>query len=310
MKTNLTFNSEQTIRLLGSIMMLGALWISLIQNNSTPLLLVLLPLVLMDRTFLIPILFTLPLVEGVYYTDGGTSNAETVAIAMLVPVLGYDLLRKNKVNIPTRILALFIIFIIMEMVGFIVYKQHPYISKTVGVWLNLPGAPVTGKVIARILKLIFFIVYLKLLINYGKEYIYKALSLYRSLAAYTILAIALYTLKYGIVAEQFGGIIHFGAAAHGDFTASLDALAVFLYIAIFEKRKNYFEKIISLITLGTLFYLIMNMGSRNGLLSFVFVTGISMLLVLANRSGTMIFLMMQVSWLVYLPYSSLVNHSL
>jgi O-antigen ligase len=159
-------------------------------------------------------------------------------------------------------------------------------------WVNLPGMPVTGKTVARILKLIFFIVYLKLLINYGKDFVYRALNLYRSLAAYTILAIAVYTLKYGQVADNFGGIIHFGAASHGDFTASLDALAVFLYIAIFERRKNYFEKIVSLGTLGALFYLIMNMGSRNGLLSFVFVTGISMILVLANRSGSMIFLML------------------
>ena len=292
MKVNLTFNREKVIRWVGSILLLTTMWISLIKNNSTPILLVLMPLVLMDRAFLIPILLTLPLIEGVYYSDSGASNAETIAIAMLVPILGFDLLRKNKVNIPTRILALFIIFIIMEIVGFIVYKRHPYISKTVAMWVNLAGMPVTGKMISRILKLIFFIVYLKLLINYGKEFIYRALSLCRSLTPYIILAITVYSLKFGEVAANFGGIIHFGAASHGDFTASLDALAVFLYIAVFERRNNYIEKVVSLVTLGALFYLIMHMGSRNGLLSFIFVTGISMLLVLANRSGSMIFLMM------------------
>jgi len=291
MKTNLTFNSEKIIRFIGSVMLVGALYTALVENDSNYLLLVFLPLVLMDRTFLIPLLFTIPLVEGVFMTESGASNAETVAIAMVAPVIAYDLLRKNKVNIPTKILALFVIFIIMEIVGFIVYKRHPYISKTVAMWVNLPGMPVTGKTIARVLKLIFFIVYLKLLINYGKEYIYKALTLYRSLAAYIILAIVIYTLKYGVVAANFGGIIHFGAASHGDFTASLDAIAVFLFIAIFERRKNYFEKILSLVTLGLLFYLIMNMGSRNGLVSFIFVTGISVILVLANRSGSLIFLM-------------------
>ncbi|TKK66157.1 O-antigen ligase family protein [Ilyomonas limi] len=292
MKTNLTFNKEKIIRFIGSVMLVGALYTALVENDSNYILLVFLPLVLMDRTFLIPLLFTIPLVEGVFMTESGASNAETIAIAMVAPVIGYDLLRKNRVNIPMKVLALFVIFIIMEIVGFIVYKQHPYISKTVAAWVNLPAVPVTGKTIARVLKLIFFIVYLKLLINYGKEYIYKALSLYRLLAPYIILAIVIYTLKYGIVAANFGGIIHFGGASHGDFTASLDAIAVFLFIAIFEKRKNYFEKVLSLVTLALLFYLIMNMGSRNGLVSFIFVTGISMILVLAKRSGSMTFLMM------------------
>lgn len=238
MKLNLTFNKENVIRFIGSVMLVGALYTALVQNDSNYILLVFLPLVLMDRTFLIPLLFTIPLVEGVFMTESGASNAETVAIAMVAPVIGYDLLRKNSVNIPMKILALFVIFIIMEIVGFIVYKQHPYISKTVAAWVNLPAMPVTGKTIARVLKLIFFIIYLKLLINYGKEYIYKALSLYRSLAAYIILAIVVYTLQYGVVAANFGGIIHFGEASHGDFTASLNAISVFLFIAIFEKKKK------------------------------------------------------------------------
>lgn len=292
MKTNITFNKEKVIRFGGSVMLIVALYTALVEANSNYILLVFLPLILMDRTFLIPLLFTIPLIEGVFMTESGASNAETVAIAMTAPVIAYDLLRKNKVNIPTKILALFIIFIIMEIVGFIVYKRHPYISKTVAMWVNVAGMPVTGKTISRVLKLIFFIVYLKLMINYGKDYIYKALSLYRSLASYIILAIVIYTLKYGVVAANFGGIIHFGGASHGDFTASLDAISVFLFIAIFEKRDNYIEKVVSLVTLGLLFYLIMNMGSRNGLLSFVVVTGISMVLVLANRSGSMIFLIM------------------
>src|SRR3954465_1836497 len=226
---SISFNLNKALRLTGIALFLGALSVSLYLNESIPILLVLLPLVLIDRAFLIPILFTIPLVEGVYATLDTNSNTESVAIAMLAPILGYDLLRKNSVNVPIRINALFVVFIIMTIVGLIVYRQHPLINKKMAMLYNIPGIPVAGKVTAKTLKLIFFIVFIKLLVNYGKEYIYKALSLYRTLSPYLILAVVVYTIKFGYVSEKFGGILHFGAASHGDFTATLDALAVFLF---------------------------------------------------------------------------------
>ncbi len=288
----MTITLEKTLRLLGCVLLITALAISLYLNDSTSMLLIILPLVLIDRAFLIPLLFTIPLVEGVYSTDTSSSNTETIAIAMLVPILGYDLLRKNKENIPTKLLSLFIIFIFMTIIGLIVYMQHKYISKTVASWVHLPSIPAAPKVAAKTIKLIFFIVYLKLLINYGKDYIYKALSLYRLLSPYIIITIAVYTLTFGIVSAKFGGVVHFGEAHHGDFTATLDALAVFLFIAVFERRKNYFEKIIALSAILILFFLIMQMGSRNGLICFILVTALSGFLVLKNRSGSMWFLML------------------
>lgn len=288
---SISFNLKQVSRFIGSAMFLGALAVSLYLNNSTPILLALWPLVLIDRAFLIPILFTIPLVEGVYATLDTSSNTESIAIAMLAPILGYDLLRKNSVNVPTRINMLFVVFIIMTIVGFIVYRQHGYINKKMAMLYNIPAIPAMGKAVAKTLKLVFFIVFIKLLVNYGKEYIYKALSLYRTLSPYLILAVVVYTIKFGYVSEKFGGVLHFGAAHHGDFTATLDALAVFLFVAIFERRDNYFEKLLSIAALLSLAYLIMQMGSRNGLLCFCLAAGLSAILVLAKRSGSMIFLM-------------------
>src|SRR4051794_20425814 len=235
----ISFNLPKILQLIGCVMFLGALFVSLYLSNSIPILLVLWPLVFIDRAFLIPILFTIPLVEGVYATIDTSSNTESIAIAMLAPILGYDLLRRNSVNIPMRINALFAGFIIMTIVGYIVYRQHGFINKKMAMWYNLPAIPAMGKVIAKTFKLVFFIVFIKLLVNYGKEYIYKALSLFRTLSPYLILAVIVYTIKYGYVSEKFGGVLHFGVAHHGDFTATLDALAVFLFVAIFERRNNY-----------------------------------------------------------------------
>lgn len=272
------------IRIFNSVLLLAALWMSLVESDSTYILIVLLPMVILDRSFLIPILFTIPTVEGVYSTDTTSSNSETIAIAMLIPVLAYDLIKRNKRMIPFKIVALYLIFMVMVFVGFMVYKRHPEISKAIAIPAHLPYIPVLGRVLARILKIGFFLVYLKLLINYGKEYIYNALNLFRALSPYIILAIASYTLMYGTVSNQFGGVLHFGAASHGDFTASLDALCVFLFLALFERSNRYFEKFMALAAIGALLYLIMQMGSRNGLLSFCFVSVLGVYLVMRNRS--------------------------
>lgn len=283
---------QKTIRFVSSILLLAALAISLYLNDSTSILLILLPLVLLNRAFIIPILFTIPTVEGIYATDTTASNTETIAIAMLMPILAYDLLKKNKVNIPTKILSLYLIFIFMTILGLIVYRQHREISDTIAHAAHVASIPVFGKVLAKILKIVFFITFLKLLINYGKEYMYKSLNLFRALSPYIILTIAGYTLAFGSVSQTFGGVLHFGSAHHGDFTATLDALAVFLYLALFERRKNYFEKVMALSAIVALLYLIMQMGSRNGLIMFGFVTVLSAILVLKNRSGSLQLIMM------------------
>lgn len=278
------------IKIFNAVLLLVALAVSLYMNDSTFILIVLLPIVILDRSFLIPILFTIPVVEGVYATDTTSSNSETIAIAMLVPVLGYDLIRRNKKMIPFKIVALYLIFIIMTFVGFIVYKRHNEISKAIAIPMHLPFIPVLGRVLAKILKITFFLIYVKLLINYGKQYIYEALKLFRALSPYIILTIAGYTLLFGQVSQKFGGVIHFGTASHGDFTASLDAICVFLYLALFERSNRYFEKLMALTAIAALLYLIMQMGSRNGLLSFAFVTVLGVFLVMRNRSWTFQFL--------------------
>ncbi len=278
------------IRIANSLLLLAALATSLYMSDSTYILIVLLPIVILDRSFLIPILFTIPVVEGVYSTDTSSSNSETIAIAMLVPIMAYDLLKANKKMIPFKVVALYLIFIIMAFVGLIVYKRHHDISMTIAIPAHMPYVPALGKVAAKILKIGFFLVYVKLLINYGKDYIYKALNLFRALSPYIILVISGYTLMFGHVSTQFGGVIHFGEASHGDFTASLDALCVFLYLALFERSNRYFEKFMALVAIGFLLYLIMQMGSRNGLLSFGFVTVLGVFLVMRNRSWTFQFL--------------------
>jgi O-antigen ligase len=100
------------------------------------------------------------------------------------------------------------------------------------------------------------------------------------------------------VSQKFGGVIHFGSASHGDFTASLDALCVFLYLALFERSNRYFEKFMAVAAIAALLYLIMQMGSRNGLLCFGFVTVFGVFLVMRNRSWTFQFIIVAGAFIV------------
>jgi O-antigen ligase len=92
----------------------------------------------------------------------------------------------------------------------------------------------------------------------------------------------LFLLLKGKAGVKFGQV-NFGSSHHGDFTANLCALGVYLYIGLFERNKNLIYKGIFIVALAAMLYVIMQLASRNGLLSFAFISMISVYLVLKNR---------------------------
>lgn len=267
-----------------ALIFLTALNISLVLNDSNTLLAALVLIVLINRAFIIPILFTIPTIEGVYSLETA-SNAESIAVAFIFMIVIYDLLRKNNQKaIPVSLIILYLCFIGMTFLGLIVYRKHPEVGLHAFETMHVPKNYVTFKVFIKIFKIIFFLVFLKFLINAGKEYILKSLELFKILAPYITISIVIYSSIFGYVSNQFGGVLHLGESSHGDFTANLCSMGGFIYLSIFDRKSNLFSRIIGLAALILLLYLIMQMGSRNGLLSFGFVSVFSAWLIMIKRS--------------------------
>ncbi len=257
----------------------GALFI----NNSIIILIGAFPLILFNRKYVVPLLLIIPAIEGAFKVENTASITESVAIAGLMPLFIYDLLQKNKQHVPLKLTALYVVFAFFIILGLFVYQQHPEVYTNV---TRKTLDSVYMRIGTKVVKVLFFFIYLKVLINYDKDFLIKALKLFRDIVPYLLFVIAGYLITVGRVTEKYG-TLHFGEAHHGDFTSNVCAMGVYMYIAIFDKNTSLLKKGIMMAALAAMLYVVMQMASRNGLLCFAFVSMISAYLVLKNRSTDM-----------------------
>ncbi|HRI19904.1 MAG TPA: O-antigen ligase family protein [Panacibacter sp.] len=259
-------------------------FVSMYMSNGIPILLVGAPLVLLDRAYLVPMLLFLACIEGSFKVEGVSSSTESEAIMLAAPFLVFDFFQKNGEKVPLKFTLLYLGWLLFVGIGFYTYSSHPYIRQflvpTLGKTAVQSPYP---KMFKNLIKIAFFFIYLKVLINKDKDFFRRALMLIKDMAPYLFVLILLNMLVSGREAEKYD-TLHFGEAKHGDFSANCNALGAFLYISIFEIKSNWYKRGIALLALGCLCYVVLNLGSRNGLLQFMILGLLAGSLVLWNRN--------------------------
>jgi len=255
--------------------------LSMYLDNPIPMLAVAVPLCLLDRAYVIPLLLFIACIEGSFSSEDSSSQAESLAIIAIGPMFLWDFFKHNGVKVPLKISLLFLTFIIFVIWGIIIFKMNTHIVQFL---MTLAGeeafAGVTVKTIMKVLKLVFFFLYLKTLINKDKGLVFRGLTIMKDMVPYLLFCICLDMIMFGAVTSQFD-TMHFGESKHGDFTANLDALGIFLYISIFEPKNSWFKRFVNIIVKVKITYvghyiifqsqlfMIMQLASRNGLLCFI-----------------------------------------
>ena len=253
-----------------NFLILGMAFLSMYLNNALPLIATAVPLIMLDRAYMVPILVFIAAIEGSFKVEDAASKAESTAIMMLLPFLAYDFVTQNKKKIPYNLSLLYLVFAVFVITGMFIYSGNKNIQQFLAplVHQKSGAAGVYIKMFMKNIKLIFFFLYLKVLINKDKELMYRALTLIKDMVPYLTCLVLLNMLMFGAVTAKFD-TLHFGESHHGDFSANMNALGVFLYIGIFEKKSTWFKRFVAMVGLGCLLFVIMNIASRNGLLCFV-----------------------------------------
>lgn len=278
---------------LGILIVIGlTLYISLINLTSAPLVLLTIPLVLYDRAFMYPMFMTISLSQGAF-TDTATSGvgtadasyAESLTIATIAPILAWDLLSQKSKMVPFRFSIIYLFFLGFVFLGIFVYYQHPQ---------NFAGLPIgTGKnapafhSIVKMIKLVFYLFFLRVLINYPKEMLYKIPEYTRRCMPFIIIPLGLNLLLNGRAQSGAGysDTLQLGDVHHGTFTSTLCALSVYLFITLFSRKPNigFFTRFFAFGTIVLVGIMIMMMGSRNGLLSFMILCAVGVYIHLVRR---------------------------
>ena len=259
----------------------ATLYFCLIESTSMPLVLVAIPLCLYDRSFIFPMLLTIALCQGAFeaaeVTGSGatqdTDFAESLILAAVSPMLLYDLIH-NKISrrIPYRFVIFYVIFLYFVIQGVIIYYQYPQNYKNL-ILMHAKWSPVLHSIMKSI-KIIFYIFYLRVLINYPTEKNLKTLETTRRFVPFMLIVLGLNLVLNGRAQSGAGyqDTLQLGDAHHGNYTAQLCAISIYCYITFFMRRVSLVTKGFVLMAIAAVGYSIMQMGSRNGLLSFALVS--------------------------------------
>ncbi|CAN5747763.1 hypothetical protein BH10BAC2_BH10BAC2_06660 [soil metagenome] len=249
---------------------LGMAFLSMYLNNAYPLLAIAVPLILLDRAYIVPVLLFIAAIEGSFKVEDASSQAESRAIMLVLPFLAYDFITDNKKKIPFNLSLIYLVFGVFVVTGMFIYGNNKNIQQFLAPLTHEKSgaAGIYIKMFMKIVKLVFFFLYLKVLVNKDKTLFYRALTLIKDMAPYLTMLVLLNMLLFGAVSAKFD-TLHFGESHHGDFSANMNALGVFLYMGIFEPKTSVFKRFINLCALGCLLFIIMNLASRNGLLCFL-----------------------------------------
>jgi O-antigen ligase len=253
-----------------NLALVGSAFASMYMNNAYAMLAVAIPLIFLDRAYVVPVLLFIAAIEGSFKVEGGTSSdAETIVIAVVGPILAYDLIRRNSKKVPFQFVLLYLIFGLFVVIGIFIYNMHPEIKNYL---IPLTSKPVGNlaiyiKTVIKLIKIVFFFIFLKVFINEERELFYRALTLLKDMTPYLTMFVLLNMLMFGVVSEKFE-TLHFGESHHGDFSANMNALGIYLYIGLFEEKSSLFKRLVNIAGLGCLLYIIMELASRNGLLTF------------------------------------------
>jgi O-antigen ligase len=267
--------------------MMGAAFLSMYLNNGLPFVAVTIPLVLLDRAYAVPLLLFIAAIEGSFKTlDSGNQSTETMAIMLMMPLFIYDYIKNNSVKVPYKFSMLFLLFGLLVIMGMFTWNSHPEIKRfVVGLVGKMAIQGIRFKMIMKVFKIIFFFIYLKVLINKDKELLYRALTLLKDMVPYLTILVMLNMMMFGYQSDATHfDTLHFGEANHGDFSANMNAMGIFLYIGVFEPKSNWFKRMVSLGAIGALLFIIMNLASRNGLLTFCLLGVFGAIVGLWNRN--------------------------
>lgn len=212
-------------------------------------------LVIRNREWLLSVLLMPALIDGALNHDELLITLGILNVVLLLPIL-YFFNINSKISLPPKFRFYFIALNLMLVLGVVVYHFKFGADSDVVIENFFKAA-----------KILFFFILLKFLINQKFEYFINSIKKASNAILVVILVVTLYTFFHG---DSHGGnfdYLVFADAKHGTFSATLSAFSTFAVYNFFNVK----DKALKWFYLGyliTVFILILNLGSKNGLLSF------------------------------------------
>ena len=250
-----------------SVLFLSIVVFSLIVHNPYLNAVLFLGIIYLDKSMLLPSLILVPIIESAY--PKGSLTLEFLMVLGLIPMIIRDLfLRKSGIMTFSRsTTSIFLGFMALLLIGFFVV--------VVNYGENIDLGATLINVVIKLFKLTMFLFIGMLLLNSKKKQFNDGMEFIVNYSAIIAILILGYIVYFG--SRKVSGILNFGDSAHGEFTACIVALTSFNFMALSIDPSRW-GKLWRLGGIAATLAIVFLTGSRNGLVSIVFIVGIYIVL--------------------------------
>jgi hypothetical protein len=239
---------------------------SFVTSSAYPFVLASLLAIVLNNTSCIAIVLITPVLEGFLNLDLEVPvPVETLIMALLAPIIIWNCILKAPVLYNKALKTYVGVCLIIILGTFVALEQRYYAVNPDTILLNN---------LINLLRILFCVALSYFLVTLNKKGLMQGFKILQQLAPWLIILITGYYLING---EQKGPNTTYlivGNVKHGEFSGAIVAFSVFAFFNIYNE-KTWLKKLLNIISIVFLGYLIFQLGSKNGLISLVFVIVLS-----------------------------------
>ena len=217
--------------------------------------------ILIDRAFLVPLMFTIPVIEGGYLIPFPIAP-ETLVMLFISPVVALDVIftEKTSLNVDKRTVQFYLGNLAVAVFG------------TFTAIYNLEfGRGSASDIIARniviVLQINFFLFLYMNFCKMGVASIRRGLLMLQYMAPVFILGIYAYLMVHGVY-WGWEAYLNFGSTAHGSWTATLVGYSAYVFFDL-TKRGRWWSKFFPAAVIAVMTWIVVATTSRNGIISVI-----------------------------------------
>ncbi len=216
---------------------------------------------LIDRAFLVPLMFTIPVIEGGYLIPFPIAP-ETLVMLFISPIVALDVIftEKTSLNVDKRTVQFYLGNLAVAVFG------------TFTAIYNLEfGRGSATDIIARniviVLQINFFLFLYMNFCKMGVASIRRGLLMLQYMAPVFILGIYAYLMVHGVY-WGWEAYLNFGSTAHGSWTATLVGYSAYVFFDL-TKRGTWWSKFFPAAVIAVMTWIVIATTSRNGIISVI-----------------------------------------
>lgn len=223
-------------------------------------------LLILNPISCLPIIIIVPVIESILnLNEKNAIPVGTLMAGLLIPIMVWNILLTSP-KLFSKAKKIFYLFLFLIVYGTAIALLQDY--------YKIDSNAIIQRNLINLLRLAFCFTIAYFLSGMTREKLLNGFKICVQMAPFIMILVVYYYIANGHQKGFKYAYLNLGTIGHGSFSGTLVAYSTLLFYNVYYTKKKYF-KLLNLIALAYFAYLIFLMGSKNGLLSFVFMLAVT-----------------------------------